>query len=163
MLRHLLREEAIKIGFEALDREDAFKKLIALIPAWSVKSQDRRKIFELLMNREKIGTTAMGEGICLPNCILGGVSVPLAVLGISRAGVAFPSLDGEPVHIFFLLVLPASEDAGQMKARILHEAEGLFKDRFLRERLKIAESPEEAFEVILRESENMTAASLSIR
>ncbi|MBN1689259.1 MAG: PTS sugar transporter subunit IIA [Candidatus Omnitrophica bacterium] len=152
MLQHLLREESVKVGFEAASQEEAIRKLIDLLPSWGLSPEDRENVYSRILAREGYGTTAIGEGIALPHCIFAGVSLPLASLGISREGIDFPSLDGLPVHIAFLLVLPDTEDAGQMKSQILHSAGSFFRDRFWRERLKIAGSAQEAYELIVREA-----------
>ncbi len=151
MFQDLLPEKAIGVGLRALDRDEALRELIELLPE-DLGSQQKEKIFHLLLHREQFGTTAIGEGIALPHCIFPGVSFPLASLGISGQGIHFSSLDGGPVYVIFLLVLPKSQDWDHEKKMILRLVENLLRDRFLLERLKISETPEEAYEILVRES-----------
>ena len=73
-----------------------------------------------LLAREKILSTGIGNGIAVPHAISATVSRPLVILGLSAEGVDFESMDGEPVHVFFVLLSPP-DDAGhhtQLLARI---------------------------------------------
>lgn len=151
MFQHVLREESIRINFSAPNCEAALAELIALLPSWGIAPRQKSKLLDRLLERERFGTTAVGEGVALPNTIFSGVNVPLASFAISRQGIIYPSLDGEPVNLLFLLILPAKEDSQQQKVQMLHEAESIFRDRFVRERLKIADSPEDVYEILVRE------------
>lgn len=152
MFQHLLHEQSIRTHFEAPNREAALAELIALLPSRHLSPQQKGKLLDLLLQRENLGTTATGEGTALPHCSLSDIKVPFASLGISRKGISYPSLDGGPVYLLTLLVFPASEAFALRRYHILREVEALFRDRFLRERLKICDSPEEAYEIIRRES-----------
>lgn len=155
MFQQLLREESIGIGLTGENYEQALKGMIDLLPPWGLKGSAKAGLLTRLMDGERFATTAIGGGIALPRCIFSGVDFPLASLGVSRQGIAFSSLDGGLVHIVFLLVLPEREDSEQNKQRVLHVAELFFRDRFLRERIKIAERPEEIYELLLREGSPM--------
>ncbi|MBI3307547.1 MAG: PTS sugar transporter subunit IIA [Candidatus Omnitrophica bacterium] len=155
MFQQLLLEESIGIGLKAENQKQALKQMVDLLPQWGLKESTKAELLERLLERERFGTTAIGDGIALPRCIFSGVQYPLAALAISREGIHYPSLDGELVHIIFLLVLPEREESQQHKERILHIAESFFRDRFLCERIKIAEHPEEVYELLLREGSPM--------
>lgn len=73
-----------------------------------------------LLAREKVLSTGIGHGIAVPHAISSAVPRPLVILGLSSAGVDYDSMDGEPVHVFFVLLSPP-DDAGhhtQLLARI---------------------------------------------
>ena len=70
-----------------------------------------------LLEREKLGTTAIGDGIAIPHCRLKGVSRPILRLGLSRRGVNFASVDGKPTHVIFLVASPL--DQPEINLRIL--------------------------------------------
>jgi PTS system nitrogen regulatory IIA component len=129
--------------------------MIDLLPPWGLKESAKEELLSRLMDQERLRATAIGDGIALPHCIFSGVDFPLASLGVSRQGIAFPSLAGGLVHIVFLLVLPEREDSAQNKQRVLHVAESFFRDRFLCQRIKIAQRPEEIYELLLREGSPM--------
>ncbi len=163
MFQHLLREEAVGLRLEAPNREAALAELIALLPSQFLPSRKKADLLDLLLQRERFGTTATGEGVALPHCIFSEASIPIASLGISRKGIAYPSLDGTPVHIIFLVVFPEKSDLDADRYRILREAETFFRDRFLMERLKISETPEEVCEIIFREANHQFDSSQNLR
>ncbi len=153
MFQQLLREETIRVSFEAPNREAALAEIVALLPADNgLNPKQKGALLELLLERERFGTTAIGDGLAMPHCILPGVSSPFAFLAVSRKGILFPSLDGGLVYLVFLLVLPETGHQGrEQRNRILHDASTFFRDSFWRERLKICATPEEAYEIIMRE------------
>lgn len=153
MFQHLLREESIVIPFEATTRDAALAELVAMLPSWGLTPRQKSSLLELLIQREKFGTTATGDGVALPHATLPGISFPIVSLGISRRGIdSYPALDGHPVYIVGLVIFPENAAADTERYRLLHDAEMLFRDKFLCERLKMSESKEEAYEVILRQS-----------
>ena len=151
MFRRLLREDYVRIGLDSADVESALRDLINRLPDGSFTESRKSDLFERVLAREKFGTTAVGEGLAFPHCFLPGIERPFALLGVSREGVGFPSLDGDPVYLIFLLVLPEGKSWESEKREILRGAEHLLRDRFIFERIKIAESAEEIYELLLRE------------
>jgi len=67
---------------------------------------DGRYLFEALAEREKRGSTGMGEGVAIPHARIGGLATMTASFGRSRVGIDFGSFDGKPVHFFFALFTP---------------------------------------------------------
>ena len=67
---------------------------------------DRSVVIEVLLEREKLGSTGIGDGIAIPHGKLAGLEDLVVSFGRSHRGVDFDSLDGRPVHIFFLLMAP---------------------------------------------------------
>jgi mannitol/fructose-specific phosphotransferase system IIA component (Ntr-type) len=80
---------------------------------------------------------------------------PVVCMGISRKGISFPSLDGQPVHVVFLMIFPDSYRDNGIRPVLMKEMGIILRDRFLRERLKLSETPEEAFEIFIREAEHL--------
>ena len=109
MGRPLLCEEHIVAGLDALNREDALRKMVDALPAWTLMGIGKKKVLELLVLRERIGTTAIGQGIALPHCFSSEVHEPVVAFGVSPEGIPYPSLDGRPVHFIFMLILPQNE------------------------------------------------------
>jgi PTS system nitrogen regulatory IIA component len=112
---------------------------------------DSSRVLQVLHEREKISTTAIGEGVAIPHGKLADIDRLRAVFARSTAGVDFASLDGAPTHLFFALVGPENGAADHLKAmarisRLLKEQE--FRDRLLR-----ARSDRELFEIIAAEDE----------
>jgi len=69
------------------------------------------KLFELLRERESLGSTALGQGVAVPHCRIQGVSGVLVAVGLCREGVDFAAEDGEPVRLFFVVVSSNSAPA----------------------------------------------------
>jgi mannitol/fructose-specific phosphotransferase system IIA component (Ntr-type) len=149
----LLREENIVAGLEALNREDALKKIVNALPVWSLQGMGKQKIIDLLLLREQVGTTAIGQGIALPHCFSHEVQEPLVAFGVSPEGISYPSLDGRPVHFIFMLILPQNEAAERLKRQILQNIKWSLCDRAMRERLKAARSALEIHQLIVPEPE----------
>ena len=64
--------------------------------------------------REKLGTTAMGDGVAIPHARMESLGQLPASFGRSRAGVEFDSIDGEPAHLFFLLIAPGQAGSAHL-------------------------------------------------
>ena len=103
ILLSLLDESTIKTDLESEDKEELFEELVTLLVK-ARKREDRSKILECLWDREKKGSTGIGKGVAIPHGKTGAVEQIAAVLGISKEGIEYESLDGEPVHIVFLMV-----------------------------------------------------------
>jgi PTS system nitrogen regulatory IIA component len=103
----------------------------------------------VLLDRERLGTTAIGEGIAIPHGKLPGLKGVVAVFGRSLTGVDCHSLDGAPTKLFFLLVAP-DESAG-IHLKALARVSRLLKDRVFRERLLQATGQTDLYRAICEE------------
>ncbi|MDO9515911.1 MAG: PTS sugar transporter subunit IIA [Syntrophales bacterium] len=107
---------------------------------------DRDSVIEVLMEREKLGSTGIGDGIAIPHGKLMGLENLVVSFGRSKGGVDFDSLDGGPVHIFFLLIAPENSAGQHLKA--LAKISRMLKDISFRESLVKAESSKEIYNLI---------------
>jgi nitrogen PTS system EIIA component len=87
-----------------------------------------------LLEREKLGTTALGDGIAIPHARIDSVQRLLVSFGRSREGIDFDSVDGQPTHLFFLLVAPGREGSAHLLtlarlSRFL--SNGVFRNKLL--------------------------------
>jgi PTS system nitrogen regulatory IIA component len=112
---------------------------------------DRQRVLDVLLDRERISTTAIGEGVAIPHGKLAGVDRVLGVFARSHAGVDFASLDGEPTHLFFALIAPENAAADHLKA--LARISRLLKDDAFRRRLHEAQTGQELYAIIAEEDE----------
>ena len=110
---------------------------------------DLATITAVLAERERLGSTAIGDGIAIPHGKLPGVKQIVGTFGRHRVGVDFDSLDGKPTHLFFVLVAP--EDSTSLHLKALARVSRLFKDGSFRERLMLAKDAEEIFRLIVEE------------
>ncbi len=100
----------------------------------------------VLSERERLGSTAIGDGIAIPHGKLGNVTRILGTFGRHRDGVDFESLDGNPTHLFFMLVAP--EDSTSLHLKALARVSRLFRDHSFREKLLGAEDAAALFKLI---------------
>ncbi len=112
---------------------------------------NKQTVLTVLLEREKISTTAIGEGVAIPHCKLPGVERVLGVFARSPQGVDFASLDGGPTHLFFVLIAPENAAADHLKA--LARISRLLKDEAFRRRLMEGQTSQELFNVIAEEDE----------
>jgi PTS system nitrogen regulatory IIA component len=111
------------------------------------------QLVEVLWERERLGSTAIGDGIAIPHGKLHGVKSVVAVFGRHLEGVDFDSLDGAPTRLFFLLVAP--EDSVGQHLKALARVSRLLKDHTFRERLLAAADRSELFHLICEEDEKL--------
>jgi PTS system nitrogen regulatory IIA component len=109
------------------------------------------RLVDVLLEREKLGSTAIGEGIAIPHGKLPKLAGVLAVFGRSRDGVDFQSLDGGLTQLFFLLVAP--EDASGAHLKALARVSRLLRDKEFRQRLIEADGTESLYQTIRQEDD----------
>jgi PTS system nitrogen regulatory IIA component len=110
-------------------------------------SLNRDKVLEVLFEREKLGSTGIGDGVAIPHGKLAGIPGLKLVFGRSRAGVDFDSMDGQLAHLFFLLIAP--EDSVGVHLKTLARISKLLKDPTVRKQLMEATAEDEIFKVIV--------------
>ena len=143
-----LCKKAVSINLEAHDKKSAVVELLELLVK-EKKVKDLQKAAQAVMDREKIGTTGVGQGIAIPHCRTDAVGELVSAFGISKQGIDFESLDGEPVHLIFLIL--SSPDTGGQHLRALARISRLFKDKFFRQALVDSNSIEEVIRIIEQE------------
>jgi PTS system nitrogen regulatory IIA component len=110
---------------------------------------NREDLVKVLVERERLASTAIGEGIAIPHGKIDTVGKLVACVGRARSGVDFDSMDGRPTHIFFVLVAPENSTGVHLKA--LARISRLFKDTEFRSRLLAADDATEMFQIISEE------------
>jgi len=110
---------------------------------------DEGQLLGVLIDREKLQSTGIGEGVAIPHGKLPGISRLLASCARSRSGVDFDSIDGQPTHLFFLLVVP--EHSGGQHLKALARISRFFRDASFRKRLLEAGSRDEVCRAIEEE------------
>ncbi len=119
--------------------------------AASYQNLDKKNVLEVLLARERISTTAIGEGVAIPHGKLPGVERVLGVFARSPQGVDFASLDGGLTHLFFVLIAPENAAADHLKA--LARISRLLKDETFRRRLLAGQTSRELFTIIAEEDD----------
>ena len=130
---------------KATDKEGVIRELVdALAKAEDIKN--REELVKALLTRESLGSTGIGQGIGIPHAKTQSVKNLVSAFGLSHKGVCFDSLDGEPVHIFFLLIAPEESAGPHLKA--LARISRMLKDKYFRELLRKAKSESEILQII---------------
>lgn len=149
-LLDFLHKERMVPRLNARDKQGVLAELTeVLVSTGTIRSG--REAVQVLLEREKLGSTGIGEGIAIPHGKLKELKDVVAVFGRSPDGVDFDSMDGAPVHLFFLLMAPENSASTHLKA--LARISRLLKDRGFREELLQAENQDVLFEIVSREDE----------
>ena len=106
---------------------------------------------EVLLEREKLGSTGIGDGIAIPHGKLKNLDRLMISFGRSRQGIDFDAIDGKPVHLFFLLMAPESSTGQHLKA--LAKISRMLKDPEFRNDLMAATSAGEIYRKIAERDE----------
>jgi len=147
-IMELLSPKSIIADLKAADKKSAIVELVDVLKNTG-KVKESAEIIEVVLEREKLGSTGIGQGVAIPHGKTGAISEQSGVLGISKKGIEFNSLDGELVNIIFLLVGPVEVAGQHLKA--LSRISRLFKDKFLRQAIKEAANVDEIIKIIQQE------------
>lgn len=113
----ILTARRIAVPIEATDKSSALRALAELLVD-DVEGGDAAEIARVFEEREKLSTTGVGSGVAIPHGRMANVPKVLAAVGISRSGIEFDSIDGQPVHILVALLAPRNLDHLKALARI---------------------------------------------
>jgi len=148
----LLSPEAITAELAATTKNEALAELTDAILRVE-NGLDRDDVIAVLQERERLGSTGIGDGVAIPHGKLKNIDKLLISFGRSRAGIDFDSMDGRPAHLFFLLVAP--EESVGVHLKTLARISKLLKNTDVRRRLQEAADAEEIFQNIAREEEGL--------
>ena len=110
---------------------------------------NKEALVEVLLERERLGSTGIGDGIAIPHGKIQDLDELILSFGRSSQGIEFDSMDGRPTHLFFLLIAP--ENSAGIHLRALAKISRLLKSAHFRQRLLEAKTVEELFHVIQEE------------
>lgn len=132
-ITEFLNEKAVCASLKATTKEAVMRELVDLL-AKAEGIKNREELVKVLLSRENLGSTGIGQGVGIPHAKTSAVKRLVAAFGICHEGVNFDALDGEPVYLFFLLVAP--EDSAGPHLKALARISRLLRDKFFRESLK---------------------------
>lgn len=149
-IQDILPPEAVVDGLRAETKEGVLRELSeAICRRHPDLSPDR--LTAILMDREGLGSTGIGDGVAIPHGKIPGIDRLFAVFGRSPGGVQFASLDGKPARLFFLILAP--ENSAGMHLKALARISRLLKDQRFRGRLLAAEGVDGLSQVLREEDE----------
>lgn len=109
--------EAIQADLVAEDKEGVIREMVqSLLNAGGVQEEEFESIVKAILKREELGSTGIGRGVAVPHTKHPSVDRLVGTVAVSREGVDFQSLDGEKVHLFFLLISPPDRPGDHLRA-----------------------------------------------
>jgi nitrogen PTS system EIIA component len=145
LLSELLNPRAVTADLRATSKREAIVEVVELLESGhGLASQG--EILDRVLRREAMMSTGIGNGVAIPHGKAKAVDRMLAACAISRAGVDFESADGEPAHIFILLVSP--ETVGASHVKVLANISRLLKEESVRKSLREAGGPSGVLEAL---------------
>ena len=144
----ILVRDAVILDIAAESKRDLLVELSNSIAGCETEI-DSNRLLTVLLEREDLQSTGIGDGVAIPHGKLPGLSRLVASFARSREGLDFESIDGQPSHLFFLLVVP--EHSGGLHLKALARISRFFRDAAFRKALMEAESAEDVFRAIEEE------------
>lgn len=140
-----LNENDIALDVVGKDKSEILHQLVAVFTRNAADGMGA-ELHRLLLEREQLKTTGIGSGIAIPHCQTDEVDQHRIVLGLSRTGIDFQSLDNHPVHLIFLVVSP--QRSGDAHLKIYAKLVRLLKEDKVRQNLLSKQTKSEIVEYI---------------
>jgi nitrogen PTS system EIIA component len=147
---NVLSPDRIIVGVQSRDKLGVLQEMLE-VAATSGKIRDKAKLFESILERERLQTTGVGFGLAIAHARTDDVEDIVLSLGISKEGVNYDALDQQPVHIIFLLV--AAPDKNMEYLSVLAKIARLFKQDEFREAVKQAGDPASVMNLLQQREE----------
>jgi len=141
----MLKVEDIIEELRSGNKMDVLRELVQPFVK-SPRKLDCDTTVNVLYEREKLGSTGIGDGIAIPHGKVPGLDELVLSFGRSTAGINFDSMDGKPAHLFFLLMAPENSAGQHLKA--LAKISKMLKDGIFRNRLTTAKTREDLYRII---------------
>ncbi len=149
-LPEIIEENNIIPELKAKDKKGVLEELAEVISSHE-PAIDKGALVKVLVERERLGSTGIGDGVAIPHGKMNGVSRPIISFGRSRQGLDFDSMDGQPAHLFFLLIAP--EDSSSVHLQVLAKIAKILKNRDFRKKLMEPGTKKELYQTIVQTDE----------
>lgn len=143
-LLEVLQKDAIIADLKSQDKKGVIEELVE--PAARISGVKQEDLVRILLERERLGSTGIGNGIGIPHGKFKGIDSLVLVFGLSRKGLDFDAIDHRPTHIFFMLITP--ENSTGLHLKILARISSLLKDNRFKDDLMTAADGEAVYAVI---------------
>ena len=144
----IIARDAVILNLGVLEKRSALEEMAAALAKVEPQIESER-LLEVLLEREALQSTGIGEGVAIPHGKLPGLDRLVASFARSREGIDFDSIDGQPTHHLFLLVVP--EHSGGQYLKALARISRFFRDAAFRQQLMDAETLDEVVRSIEEE------------
>ncbi len=149
-ISELLELNCISLDLQSKKRHEVIPELVEIL-ASAGKIDNRDFFVQELLEREKLSSTGIGNGIAIPHKLTSHISSTVLALGKTTRGINFGSLDKKPVHLFFLILGPEGKHTEHLK--LLSKLSRLLHDRQFCDQLFRAQSPSEVIALIKAKEE----------
>ncbi|HZX11690.1 MAG TPA: PTS sugar transporter subunit IIA [Acidobacteriota bacterium] len=150
---HLITNNMVMLDLESESRDEVIKEMVSFMKERK-KEIKEKDLYERLIQREKLGSTAIGNGFAIPHCKVKSAKDLTVLLGISRKGVEFHSPDNKLSHVFFLVVSSPDNPSVNLQA-LAAIAHLIRKSKNLIDKIFKAKNISEVLSVIQEEEENI--------
>ncbi len=144
----ILHADCIIPELHSQNKEEVLEELTTALLKYR-GNLNKEALVEVLLERERLGSTGIGDGIAIPFGKIRDLDELILLFGRSARGVEFDSMDGQPTHLFFLLAVP--ENSTGIHLRALAKITRLLTSAHFRQRLMESGTREEIFQVIQEE------------
>ena len=144
----ILKKESVIADIAGEKKSDVIKEMTECLKQ-SNTIKDDQALYTTLMEREKLGSTGIGENVAIPHGKSDELTQIITVFARSLSGIDFESLDQKPVHFVCMVIAPAHSTGQHLKA--LARISRLFKNQTLREGILKAEDSNAIYSILLQE------------
>ena len=148
MLDSMLVKDCIKLNLLAKSKIEVIDELVDVLDK-AGRLNDKDEFRKTILKREEQSSTGLEEGIAIPHGKSTSVKIPTVAFGISKEGIDYDSLDGEPSKLFFMIAAPA--DATDSHIETLSQLTSLLLDDDIREQLLNVKTEQEVLDILLKE------------
>jgi PTS system nitrogen regulatory IIA component len=146
-LSEILAIDNIIPELKAKDKKSVLGELAEVIARYDANI-DKDMLLKVLIEREHLGSTGIGDGVAIPHGKLSSVKQPVVSFGRSKKGLDFDSMDGQPAFLFFLLLAP--ENSSGVHLQVLTKIARILKSSTFRKALMQVDSREEIYQTIIQ-------------
>jgi PTS system nitrogen regulatory IIA component len=150
-LDQIFKIEFLNENLTSNTKIDVLAELIGVLINSGLKI-DRAKAIDVLQQREKLGSTGIGDGVAIPHGKVSDLHELIVAFGRSKKGIAFDAIDGKPVHLFFLLLAPENSTGQHLKA--LAKISKMLKTPNFRKKLIDARTTSDLYKAIIEQDES---------
>ena len=150
-LDQIFKIEFLNENLTSNTKIDVLAELISVLINSGLKI-DRAKAIDVLQQREKLGSTGIGDGVAIPHGKVSDLHELIVAFGRSKKGIVFDAIDGKPVHLFFLLLAPENSTGQHLKA--LAKISKMLKTPNFRKKLIDARTTSDLYKAIIEQDES---------
>lgn len=144
-LAQLLEPELVRVPVESFTRDEVIAELVELLVR-AGRIEDREGVLDALYERERKGSTGIGDGVAIPHARHEEIEEAVMSVGIAPDGIEFEAIDDEPVYIVFLLI--GSSERPSLTIEALADIGSIVQIPTVHDRLVAADSPEAVIHII---------------